>query len=132
MRGPTFPRTNAGFCAGRPVLALLPPDNAVAYMVEAAEAGLVVAPGDADAASDALRGLLASPVARAAMGTAARHYAECTFDVERVGDRFESLLNDVCSGQLSLPDNEGGHVTMEIAHLSGQKRSVYKLAADRM
>jgi colanic acid biosynthesis glycosyl transferase WcaI len=32
------------FCAGRPVLALLPPDNAVAHMVEAAEAGLVVAP----------------------------------------------------------------------------------------
>jgi colanic acid biosynthesis glycosyl transferase WcaI len=36
------------FCAARPVLALLPPDNAVAGMVEAAEAGLVVAAGDAD------------------------------------------------------------------------------------
>jgi glycosyltransferase involved in cell wall biosynthesis len=82
-------------CAGRPVLALLPPDNAVAHMVEAAEAGLVVAPGDADAASAALSSLLASPDTRAAMGTAARRYAERTFDVTRVGERFDSLLSDI-------------------------------------
>jgi colanic acid biosynthesis glycosyl transferase WcaI len=82
-------------CAGRPVLALLPADNAVARMVEAAEAGIVVAPGDADAASAALNSLLASPVARAAMGTAARRFAERTFDVTRVGERFESLLCDI-------------------------------------
>jgi colanic acid biosynthesis glycosyl transferase WcaI len=82
-------------CAGRPVLALLPADNAVAQMVEAAEAGLVVPPGDADAAASALNSLLASPVAQAAMGTAARRYAELTFDVTRVGDRFESLLSDI-------------------------------------
>jgi colanic acid biosynthesis glycosyl transferase WcaI len=119
------------FCAGRPVLALLPADNAVANMVEAAEAGLVVAPGDADAASAALRSLLASPVTRAAMGTAARRYAERTFDVERVGDRFESLLNDVCSGQVPLADSEEEHVTMEIAQSPGPKRAVYNLAADR-
>ena len=72
-------------CAGRPVLALLPPDNAVANMVEAAEAGLVVAPGDADAASAALRSLLSSPAARDQMGTAARRYAERTFDVTTRG-----------------------------------------------
>jgi glycosyltransferase involved in cell wall biosynthesis len=83
------------FCAGRPVLALLPQDNAVADMVEAAEAGLVVAPGDADSASAALRSLLSSRAARDKMGTAARRYAERTFDVRRVGDRFESLLCDV-------------------------------------
>jgi colanic acid biosynthesis glycosyl transferase WcaI len=86
-------------CAGRPVLALLPADNAVAQMVEAAEAGLVVAPGDADAASAALSSLLASSVARAAMGTAARRYAEHTFDVRRVGERFESLLSDINNAQ---------------------------------
>ena len=83
------------FCAGRPVLALLPPDNAVAHMIEAAEAGLVVAPGDADAASAALRNLLSSTAARDRMGTAARCYAERTFDVGGVGERFESLLCDI-------------------------------------
>jgi glycosyltransferase involved in cell wall biosynthesis len=86
-------------CAGRPVLALLPPDNAVARMVEAAEAGLVVAPGDADAAAAALSSLLTSPVTRAAMGTAARRYAERTFDVTRVGERFDSLLSDINNAQ---------------------------------
>ncbi len=86
-------------CAGRPVLALLPADNAVAHMVEAAEAGIVVAPGDADAASVALNSLLASPVARAAMGTSARRFAERTFDVTRVGERFESLLCDINNAQ---------------------------------
>jgi glycosyltransferase involved in cell wall biosynthesis len=84
------------FCAGRPVLALLPSDNAVAEMVAAAEAGLVVGPGDVDAASAALRSLLSSPAAREKMGTAARRYAERTFDIRDVGDRFESLLADVC------------------------------------
>lgn len=122
------------FCAGRPVLALLPPDNAVANMVEAAEAGLVVAPGDADAAAAALQSLLASPVARAAMGIAARHYAERTFDVKRVGDRFELLLNEVGGrrcGQVSSPIDEGGRAQMEVAYLSGPKRAVYNLAADK-
>lgn len=86
-------------CAGRPVLALLPPDNAVARMIEAAEAGLVVAPGDADAASAALRSLLSSPTVRDQLGTAARRYAERTFDVGRVGERFESLLSEIKHGQ---------------------------------
>jgi glycosyltransferase involved in cell wall biosynthesis len=109
-------------CAGRPVLALLPPDNAVANMVEAAEAGLVVAPGDADAASVALRSLLCSPAARDKMGTAARRYAERTFDVRRVGDRFESLLYDVYTGHVSLPESERGHVRMEITPLHRSNR----------
>jgi colanic acid biosynthesis glycosyl transferase WcaI len=82
-------------CAGRPVLALLPPENAVASMIDAAQAGLVVAPGDADAASAALGSLLSSPATRDQMGTAARRYAERTFDVRRVGERFESLFFDI-------------------------------------
>ena len=86
-------------CAGRPVLALLPADNAVAKMVEAAEAGLVVAPGDAAAASAALQSLLSSPAVRDQMGTAARCYAERTFDVGRVGERFESMLCEVKNGR---------------------------------
>jgi hypothetical protein len=33
------------------------------------------------------------------MGTAARRYAERTFDVERVGERFESMLCEVKNGR---------------------------------
>lgn len=86
-------------CAGRPVLALLPTDNAVAIMVSEAGAGLVVPPGETDAASAALNSLLSDPAARERMGAAARRYAEITFDVTRVGDRFESLVNGVKNDQ---------------------------------
>lgn len=67
--------------------------------VRAIELGLMVAPGDADAASAALRNLLSSTAVRDRMGTAARRYAERTFDVGRVGERFESLLCDIKKGR---------------------------------
>ncbi|MEB3980337.1 glycosyltransferase family 4 protein [Mycobacterium sp. 663a-19] len=89
------------FCAGRPVLGLLPGDNAVAQMIETAGAGLVVAPENADSAAAALRNLLADADARDRMGTAARCYAERTFEVKRVGERFESLLSDIAGALAS-------------------------------
>jgi colanic acid biosynthesis glycosyl transferase WcaI len=110
------------FCAGRPVLALLPPDNAVANMIEAAGAGLVVAPGDANAAANALRSLLSCPATRDRMGNAARRYAERTFDVTRIGDRFESLLYAIYDGNVFTPDTER-ELEMEIAHSHGSKRT---------
>jgi glycosyltransferase involved in cell wall biosynthesis len=82
-------------CAGRPILALLPKENAVAKTVEAAGAGIVVAPGDNEAASAALKRLLSDPAQREKMGTAARAYAERTFDVVAVGDRFEAVFDQV-------------------------------------
>ncbi len=81
-------------CAGRPILGLLPEDNAVALMVESAEAGFVVAPGDLSAATAALDKLLAEPGLRRDMGMAARRYAEEVFDIGEVGNRFESVIRD--------------------------------------
>jgi len=80
------------FCAGRPVLGLLPADNAVSHMIESAQAGLVVDPSDADKTSAALNGLLDDAQMREKMGAAARAYAESTFDVRRIGDTFESVV----------------------------------------
>ena len=80
------------FCAGRPVLGLLPTDNAVAHMIESAQAGRVVDPADRDGAATALKGLLADAQQRQKMGAAAREYAETTFDVQRIGDTFEAVL----------------------------------------
>jgi glycosyltransferase involved in cell wall biosynthesis len=82
-------------CAGRPILALLPAENAVAEAVVAAGAGIVVTPGDTEAASAALNRLLADPLQRAKMGAAAREYAERTFDVAAVGDRFEAVFDQL-------------------------------------
>ncbi|MGV0795078.1 glycosyltransferase family 4 protein [Mycolicibacterium sp. XJ1819] len=83
------------FCAGRPVLGLLPADNAVAHMIESAQAGVVVDPTDAEKSSAALNGLLADAALREKMGAAARAYAETTFDVKLVGDTFESVVTGV-------------------------------------
>jgi glycosyltransferase involved in cell wall biosynthesis len=80
------------FCAGRPVLGLLPPNNAVAHMIESAQAGLVVDPAEIEETAAAINRLLGDAALRAKMGAAARAYAETTFDVGRIGDTFESVL----------------------------------------
>jgi len=80
------------FCAGRPVLGLLPNNNAVAHMIESAQAGLVVDPKASEATAAAINGLLADAEMREKMGAAARNYAENTFDVHRIADTFESVL----------------------------------------
>lgn len=82
-------------CAARPILALLPSDNAVARTVEDAGAGFVVAPGDISAASRALNRVLQDRNMCQKMGRSARNYAERTFDVGGVADRFESVLGGV-------------------------------------
>jgi colanic acid biosynthesis glycosyl transferase WcaI len=91
------------FCAGRPVLGLMPTDNAVAHMIEAADAGLVVDPKEAEAASAALNALLTDCAVREKMGAAARRYAETTFNVQSVGDVFESVAGGVYDRRSHLP-----------------------------
>ncbi|MGB0970472.1 MAG: glycosyltransferase family 4 protein [Mycobacterium sp.] len=86
-------------CAGRPVLALLPGDNGVAHMLREAGAGIVIDPANREAAKAALQDLMLDASERARMGTAARRYAEDTFDVTLVGDRVEVLLKDIVSDQ---------------------------------
>lgn len=81
-------------CAGRPILALLPEDNAVADVLATSGAAVVVNPGDTAGASAALHRLLDDPDSRARMGTAARRYAETAFDIDAIGTRFEEILNE--------------------------------------
>jgi glycosyltransferase involved in cell wall biosynthesis len=90
------------FCAGRAVLAVLPPDNAVAQMIQSAGAGLVVPPGDPAAASSALNRLLSDCDLREKMGMAARQYAERNFEIGVVGDWFESVIRDVYGRRVNL------------------------------
>jgi glycosyltransferase involved in cell wall biosynthesis len=83
-------------CAGRPVLALLPSDNAVAEMIETAGAGIVVNPDDSAAASASLNRLLADELWRRELGAAARRYAERMFDIGAVSNRFEAVILGAC------------------------------------
>jgi glycosyltransferase involved in cell wall biosynthesis len=82
-------------CAGRPLLAALPRDNLAAKVVEASGAGLMVEPDDAGGLVAGARRLLEDPDLRERLGAAGRAYAERTFDISSVGDRFEEVIASV-------------------------------------
>jgi putative colanic acid biosynthesis glycosyltransferase WcaI len=79
-------------CAGRPLLGALPADNLAARVVERSGGGVVVPPRDAGALVGAAEALLGDPERRAMLGRAARAYAEKTFDLAAITDRFERVL----------------------------------------
>lgn len=79
-------------CAGRPILGAVPPANLAARLIRDNGCGIVVAPDDALGFVEAAKRLAADQPGRDAMGRAARAYAERTFDIERITDRFESVI----------------------------------------
>lgn len=79
-------------CAGRPLLGALPADNLAARVVERSGGGIVVPPRDAGALVAAAEKLLADPGQREQLGRAARAYAERTFDLDAITNRFEGVL----------------------------------------
>lgn len=87
-------------CAGRAVLMGVPPENLASKIVERNGAGLVVPPKDNAAFVEAARTLLGDAEARAEMGRSARAYAEATFDIEAITDRFERVFEDAYPGVL--------------------------------
>lgn len=80
-------------CAGRPVVALMPPDNAAAQMVVAADAGIVVPLGDRETLAAAVDLLLQDGRLRQRMSENARRYAEENFDITAIADGFENVLH---------------------------------------
>lgn len=79
-------------CSGRALLLGVPPENLAAKIVTKADSGLVVLPTDTSAFVAAAEKLYNDPEVRARMGKNAREYADTTFDIEKVADRFESIF----------------------------------------
>ena len=82
----------AYLCAGRPSVLAVPSGNLAARIVERAEGGAVVPPGDHAALSDAVLALLADGPRREQMGASARAYAERAFDLDAVAEQVEAVL----------------------------------------
>lgn len=80
-------------CSGRPVLLSAPLGNLAARIVEQAGAGSCVPAGDAEAFIAAARGLYEDGALRRSQGAAGRAYAEATFDIVKVADRFEEVFS---------------------------------------
>ncbi|MBS1722228.1 MAG: glycosyltransferase family 4 protein [Armatimonadetes bacterium] len=79
-------------CAGRPILLAVPKENLAARIVSQHDGGLVVEPGDTEGFLAAARTLIQDAGLREAMGKNAHAYAEKTFDIETITDKFERIL----------------------------------------
>lgn len=79
-------------CAGRAIVLAVPPENLASRIVDENRAGIVVPPTDIEGFVAAGMRLLNAPEEAQAMGQAARRYAEATFDVEAIADRFENVF----------------------------------------
>jgi colanic acid biosynthesis glycosyl transferase WcaI len=79
-------------CAGRPLLVSVPAKNLAARIVERSEGGVVVKPRDPGALVAAAAALLDDEGSRRELGLRARAYAERSFDLDAVADRFERVL----------------------------------------
>lgn len=89
-------------CAGRAVLLAAPTDNLAAKVVARSGAGLVVDPGDMMGFLGAAEALMAGDEERQAMATRARAYAELTYDIDGVADRFEQMLGQASGRRARL------------------------------
>jgi colanic acid biosynthesis glycosyl transferase WcaI len=85
-------------CAGRPIVAAIPPDNLAARTIERAGAGTVVPPDDDEAFLVAAKQVRVDARLRAAAGARGRQYAEDVFDTADIADRFEGVI-DVALGR---------------------------------
>ena len=84
-------------CAGRAMLLAVPADNLAARIVREEGTGLVADPRDEGAFIAAARRLREDHAARMAMAARARTYAERSFELAAITDRFEAVLRG-CAG----------------------------------
>lgn len=79
-------------CAGRPILAAIPPENLAARTIERAGAGLVASSTDEESFLMLAKQLRVDAGLRLEAGRRARAYAETTFDTAVIAGRFEDVI----------------------------------------
>lgn len=82
-------------CAHRPLLLAVPAINLAARIVSDNRAGLVVAPEDIPAFAATAQRLVQDKALRDQCAENGRAYAERTFDIRQIADRFEQLIRMV-------------------------------------
>ena len=79
--------------AGRPILLLI--DGVIRQVVDAAEAGIFVQPGDSDELARAIQALASDPARACQMGKNGRKYIENHFNRATIAEQFRLLLEDM-------------------------------------
>ncbi len=87
----------AYLCGGKPVVLAVPPENLIARIIEREGAGRVVGPSDVDGFVREATALADDTDVRVEMGRSARAYAERTFAIEDIADRFEQVFAQTVS-----------------------------------
>jgi len=79
--------------AGRPVLLAI--DGVIRQVIEDADAGVYIPPGDPDALAQAIRSLADQPKQARQMGSRGRQYVEAHFDRSKLADHLAQLMVDL-------------------------------------
>jgi colanic acid biosynthesis glycosyl transferase WcaI len=85
-------------CSGRPIVLSAAKSNLAAKIITEAGSGIVTSPDDAKGFVNAIEKLLDDEPQRQACGARARAYADKTFDLIEIGNRFEALLANCLTG----------------------------------
>ena len=86
------------FCAGRPIVLAAPWQNLASRQLQESGAGQVVSPLKDDQIGKAVLGFLDNVTLSRETGAKGRAYAERTFDIASIADRFEQLFKRLRSG----------------------------------
>jgi colanic acid biosynthesis glycosyl transferase WcaI len=84
--------------AGRPVLGAIPEENLAHRLIVDEGVGLAVGASDTAGFLEAADRLVSSESLREEMSARGRAYAEIHFDIGRIADRFEGILEDIRTG----------------------------------
>jgi len=79
-------------CAGRAILAAIPLENQAAQYITKHQSGICVEPEDTKGWLESASALLASSEKRNSFGTSCRVFAEKTFDIKTITDRFTEVI----------------------------------------
>jgi len=79
-------------CAKRALLLSVPPENLAARIVKDNEAGIVIPPSDDKAFVQWAERLCSDKGLRETLAENGRLYADSTFDIEKITDRFEDII----------------------------------------
>lgn len=82
-------------CAQRPLLVAIPQDNLAAKIVSENHTGIVVSPHAEEEFIHGAELLYGDPETCHRYGINARNYAEETFNIDRITDRFESMMREL-------------------------------------
>jgi len=79
-------------CAQRPLLLAVPTENLAAKIVSQNKAGIVVPPKDVHSFIEAAERLVQNTKLREEFANNAKGYAEVHFDIQKIGDQFEAII----------------------------------------